>query len=166
MSKRSCAVGFLFLLLPLSGFATFENVAGTYTINSCVNLGKRASENICQYKTMVIHPSPRFGTALFFFSGELAQDSYIRSYGFPTSTRNEPHAQYFEYNNSMAGYVDDSPDYQQVTVISRTEDGSYHLTLFRRSESFKSDDCFEINLKKISENAPDLPSTGSDDDAP
>jgi len=144
----------LTLFTAVAQAETFSNVKGTYQITSCQNLGAKPSEDICQYETIVIRPD-QYATAIYFYSGPWGSD-LVRSFGFPASIKDDS-GKYEEIGNSYASYTNLGTDYKEATSIKLVQDNKFHLSRYQSSQSFQTEDKFELSLIKISNETPELP---------
>ncbi len=164
MLKHSLLLLCTILVYSFSARAeTFSKLQGTYQILSCQNLGANPSEDLCQYDTMIVQSSS-YATAIYFYTGEWGAN-LVRSFGFPASTDNSTsEGIYEERGDTYASYIKLSDDYKESTILEQLKDNQFHLIRQQSSASFQSDDKFELVLKKISNDAPELPNTPDPND--
>lgn len=165
MSKRYTVFA-LTLMLPLLASAkpTFANLAGVYQIKSCDNAGAKSQDNICEFDTMVVKPSD-YSTAIYFYKSDDGAGQY-RSLGYPRTEDLSANDSYKEEGTTSASYLTLGRDYREVTSLYQNADGTFHLSLYRSSIAFKTNDLFELTLAKVSNSTPEIPSLpgGGDDE--
>ena len=155
----------LTMMLPLFASAkpTFANLAGVYQIKSCENAGTPSQDNICQFDTMVVKPS-EYSTAIYFYKSNDGAGPY-RSLGFPTTEDLTPGESYKEQDTTSASYLTLSRDYREATSLYQNADGTFHLSMYRSSIVFKTNDLFEMTLVKVSNSTPEIPTIPGGGDA-
>lgn len=164
-SLKRIVFAFAFYSLPV--FAVpFANMQGDYKIISCENESLQASpadRNLCDYSQVVVYPLT-IGSMVYFTTGE--RDAWIRAFSFPANTGDYPGSSYSEMNNTYAAYSRQNKDTGEVTILRKNSNGTYHLSLHRRSVTYKFFDKFELDLEKITDKAtppPPPPEAGDEE---
>jgi hypothetical protein len=160
----------VFIVLPLLIFsfvsvtqaATFAAMKGTYRITQCRELTPASQEKLCGFNRVGILPGKE-ATAIYFtkFIDPIVQ---YRSFGFPASAAGSPRASYREQGDTYASFSDSSVGEDETTTLQRQADGSYLLSVSRKSRNFRTADEYQILMIKVSTDVAPLPTVTDPED--
>ncbi|XGC82397.1 hypothetical protein ACES2L_07895 [Bdellovibrio bacteriovorus] len=148
-------------LLTFSAHATtFSALKGTYKIRSCENQSSSPSASevkLCESTTFTVDVQPYY-TGFVFFRPDFNGGEQIRSFGYPAKDGLGKNDKY-EETQSEALYFNDSKGLSSFTRFRKLEGNVYHLSLYSKINfpAAKSEDLFEIELEKISEDVKPVP---------
>src|SRR5207253_6823800 len=104
----------------------------------------------------VVHPEVSATVIYFvrFVQGQIR----VRSFAFPASASGRPNAVYTEQGDRLASFTSSYRGESEDTTLRREKDGSYSLSLQRKSRAFNKESLYEIRLIQLSNQSAPLPS--------
>ncbi|UOF02099.1 hypothetical protein [Bdellovibrio reynosensis] len=156
--KFLLALATLHLVAFSAQATTFSALKGTYKIRSCENQSSSpsvAEVKLCESTAFTVDAQPYY-TSFAFFRPTYAGGEQVSSFGYPSKNGLGSNDKYEETQSEYL-YFFESKSASNFTRIRKLDGNIYHLSLYSKFSYTKTEDLFEIELEKISDEVKPVP---------